>query len=699
LELSLKGLFKRPVSVNFRVADNSPGGLARFATQYIIIRKVRGNAGRHAKELPMIQGYPDQPSLFPGETLSFHVSTDASQFRVEFYRHGADLVYQFMSGWMLGIFLPSLPADQDWGVDRIVGGVLFQGWPAYSFDLPGNTQPGVYIAKLVEFPAGPAPVGGQDIFAPTGQMLFVVKNPTPGSQASILYKLPLFTYQAYNSEGGWSLYDTPPDTPVVTIRRPGGGTGGTPWDGSVDPNDPDTPRQTYAHFDAWFVSWLATSGYEVDFCTDLDLDSSDGPGLLGPYRVMLSVGHDEYWTAAMRDHVEGYIGGGGNVAFLSGNISWWQLVFDDPTTISRPFNWYQSNLGPARPENWMTGVSFRNGGYFPGSRAVGFTVQHADHWVFAGTGLSEGDNFGADAEIVGYECDGANFDRGNGPPFQPKGDDGTPAEFLILGIGDIAAETGLEPGQANGNLVATMGVYVRNGTVFTAATTDWARVVAKNNEANTVQITRNVLRRLGGFETVDVTTITGRSVVTAATSWQTMNGPFNVEHLAAADANGHLLVFWWSPQHDWQVVDVTAITGRSVVTAATSWQTMNGLFNVEHLAASDANGHLLVFGWSPQHDWQAVDVTGIVGTDFRLQPTSWQRMDISERLAAIDDEGNIWIASWSARHDWCATNISAITEQSLITSLTNWTTWNGPSVVEHIAGVNSQRHLLVIYWE
>ena len=154
----------------------------------------------------MIQGYPDQPSLFPGETLSFHVSTDASQFRVEFYRHGTQLVFQFMTHWMTGVSLPSLPGDKDWGVDRNIDGFVFRGWPAYSFDLPRETQPGVYIAKFVEFPAGPAPVGGQDTYAPTGQMLFVVKNPRPGSQASILYKLPLFTYQAYNREGDWSLY-------------------------------------------------------------------------------------------------------------------------------------------------------------------------------------------------------------------------------------------------------------------------------------------------------------------------------------------------------------------------------------------------------------------------------------------------------------------------------------------------------------
>jgi len=161
----------------------------------------------------MIQGYPDQASIFPGETLSFHVSTDASQFRVEFYRHSAQLAYQFMTQWMPGISLPSHPFDQDWGLDCNVdrsaysfdlptNTAVLRGWPAYSFDLPANTTPGVYIAKFVEFPAGPEPVGESDTYRQTGQMFFVVKNANPGSQASILYKLPLFTYQAYNTEGG-----------------------------------------------------------------------------------------------------------------------------------------------------------------------------------------------------------------------------------------------------------------------------------------------------------------------------------------------------------------------------------------------------------------------------------------------------------------------------------------------------------------
>ena len=66
----------------------------------------------------------------------------------------------------------------------------------------------------------------------------------------------------------------------------------------------------------------------------------------------------------------------------------------------------------------------------------------------------------------------------------------------------------------------------------------------------------------------NVTSITGRRIVGPLTSWQTPNGPFTVEHLAGRDANGHLIVFWWSPPHDWQAIDVTAITGRTIDRAA-----------------------------------------------------------------------------------------------------------------------------------
>jgi hypothetical protein len=76
-------------------------------------------------------------------------------------------------------------------------------------------------------------------------------------------------------------------------------------------------------------------------------------------------------------------------------------------------------------------------------------------------------------------------------PVRPTGDDGTPGGFTILGVGDTAPS-----GWGLGNRAATLGLYTRGGTVFTAATTDWPRLAARHR-APVTTITRNVLDRLG----------------------------------------------------------------------------------------------------------------------------------------------------------------------------------------------------------
>jgi hypothetical protein len=112
---------------------------------------------------------------------------------------------------------------------------------------------------------------------------------------------------------------------------------------------------------------------------------------------------------------------------------------------------------------------------------------------------------------------------------------------------------------------------------------------------------------------VDVTEITGRHILGPVTSWLTQDGPFTVEHLAGVNANGELLVFFWSPRADWQAVNVSQITGQQMAGPVTSWLTQDGPFTVEHLAGVNANGELLVFFWSPRADWQAVNVSQITG--------------------------------------------------------------------------------------
>lgn len=114
---------------------------------------------------------------------------------------------------------------------------------------------------------------------------------------------------------------------------------------SFDRFDP-TPRQTFVYWDWRFVGWLERAGYEVDYCTDVDLHR-DGVGLLSPYRLLVSAGHDEYWSDAIRAAVESHVAAGGDVAFFGGNTCWWRVVIDDGgLRVARTENWHETG----RPE-------------------------------------------------------------------------------------------------------------------------------------------------------------------------------------------------------------------------------------------------------------------------------------------------------------------------------------------------------------
>ena len=86
----------------------------------------------------------------------------------------------------------------------------------------------------------------------------------------------------------------------------------------------------YSGWQRWekpFVQWAERSGYKLDVAVNSDLEFH--PEILKHYRLVLSVGHDEYWSSKMRDHLEAFIVGGGNVAFFSGNTAFWQVRSED----------------------------------------------------------------------------------------------------------------------------------------------------------------------------------------------------------------------------------------------------------------------------------------------------------------------------------------------------------------------------------
>ena len=427
-----------------------------------------------------------------------HVAGDAPQFRVCVYHCADGLLPVFSSDWLAATAAPAGRADANWD------------WPAYHIKLPRALPSGVYIAHLDTL--GGAPV---HLALDQAAVLFVVRGP---GLHKLLYKIPLATYNAYNFSGGACFYANPPrsiDPPgaCLSFLRPGCGIGG-PTFGAPDHYDLSSPRQTFAHWDARFIAWLVRNGYQGEFCTDLDIDND--PGLCHSYRLLLSVGHDEYWSEGMRDGVENFIARGGNAAFFSANLCWWRihLVNDRAAMVchqggphgARDHWWSASGAG--RPEDSMAGVSYRHGGgWWDGPRSNGgYLVQIADHCLFQGTGLSNGSAFGAHTTppLVGYECDGAPLQRLGGDAnrlglMKDAADCGTPVNFQVLAACPLSEQWQERPARETGAgalHAATMGIMEGPGKVFTAGTTDWAQVLGTGQEPCVDTITRNVLQTM-----------------------------------------------------------------------------------------------------------------------------------------------------------------------------------------------------------
>ena len=285
----------------------------------------------------------------------------------------------------------------------------------------------------------------------------------------------------------------------------------------------------WLHWEHPFVVWAERAGYAIDYAVNSDLEFR--PEILNHYRLVLSVGHDEYWSSPMRDHLEAFIASGGNVAFFSGNVAYWQVRSqDNGRALACWKNAYkedplyksgnQKQLTTLwcsrliqRPENQLTGVSFAYGGYHryfdqfrdgPG----GYTVHRPEHWILEGTGLEREDLLGAQDQIVSYECDGCEFEMQAGLPV-PTCRDGTPETFQILAsapAGLTAFDGSLEMvsraiyGEDSDKLLSqpgacVLGTYTRGGTVVTTGCTNWVYGLKGGDQA-VERITRNILDRL-----------------------------------------------------------------------------------------------------------------------------------------------------------------------------------------------------------
>lgn len=483
-------------------------------------------------------GYCTPRSVTPGASVALHLSSPVERVTVEVVRDGA-VPITVWRGIVDGVGDHALPNDApEAGCRWPVAGTIAVGadWPS-----------GLYLVRLQADGDASAPVTAW----------FVTRAATPSPDA-VLLVLATTTWNAYNDVGGRNFYT---GSVRASFERPlAAGMLAKPFGPGerVAVVDPDAGAHDYVGFTAghglsmwhgmagwaaWerrFAVWAERAGYRIDVATSEDLHAR--PDLLAPYALFASVGHDEYWSAAMRDAVEGHVARGRHAIFLSGNVCYWQIRCEDAVTVCFKHRFREdpclagdvaqtttiwSDPLLARPETRLTGSSFTRGGYARTAANLthssgGYTVHQPAHWLFEGSGLGYGDQLGAAPVVVGYECDGCELTLVDGRP-APTGRDGCPPDFVVLasapaapfdrhstplplppggeyelefhaarllGSDDAAVCDRLRYGHA------VLGTYTTpaGGTVVSTGCTDW---VCGLDDPAVARVTRNLLDRLG----------------------------------------------------------------------------------------------------------------------------------------------------------------------------------------------------------
>ncbi|MGZ3722722.1 MAG: N,N-dimethylformamidase beta subunit family domain-containing protein, partial [Bdellovibrionales bacterium] len=140
----------------------------------------------------------------------------------------------------------------------------------------------------------------------------VVKDPT--KQAPIVVVFPYNTVAAYNYMDGTSLYEGP-DHKLATRSR------------QVSFARPTADKD---RFSQGFLDWHAALPPDQQslfrYISDQDMDDYSE---IANAKVVVIVGHSEYWTRAARNNFDKFVDSGGHAAVLSGNTMWWQVRYSN----------------------------------------------------------------------------------------------------------------------------------------------------------------------------------------------------------------------------------------------------------------------------------------------------------------------------------------------------------------------------------
>lgn len=363
-----------------------------------------------------VAGFADRTHAAAGDTVSLFVSTDAPRLWVEAYRmgyyqgSGARLVWR--SDELPGTAQPPCP------VTPVINMVSCDSWsPSVKLAITAAFVPGDYLFKLIGS-------GGQASYVPLTVW-------DPHSHATYLVKNDVLTWQAWNPYGGYDYYVGKGSCPrdvyplcsrarVVSFDRPYEFS----YNGGAGSGD-------FLALELPLVRWMEQHGLDVSYVTDLTVIQH--PDLLVNHKAVLSLGHDECWSleerrAAVYAHAAGvnlaFFGASGilrHVRTQASPLGPDRQEVDYRNSAQDPLNGHGDPLqvtgntwasAPASwPEDTFVGESY-NGFLAPDAPRGALRITDAAAWIFAGTGLRNGQQIPG---VIGSDVDSLDPQLGYPP--------------------------------------------------------------------------------------------------------------------------------------------------------------------------------------------------------------------------------------------------------------------------------------------
>src|SRR3954454_17118426 len=500
---------------------------------------------------PSIQGFATDISVNTGATVSFKVKTDASGYTIDIYRLG---YYGGAGARKVATVSPSavLPQAQPACATNSATGLTDCG--AWGVSASWNTAgavSGIYVAKLKRTDSGGA-----------SHIVFVVRDDT--RIADVVVQTSDTTWQAYNQYsglgvGGSSLYCGGPVSNAGTAYSCAGRATKVSYNRPFDTRAHD-PQSFLFNAEYPMVRWLEANGYDVKYWTGVYPDRfgiDPAIGLTSAHRpkAFFSVGHDEYWSADERSHVDAARNAGVNLAFFSGNEMFWKTRYEPSidasstsyrTLVSYKETFGQGNrvdpdstqpwtgtwrdprftqAGSGNPENASTGQLWMVNCC---SDRIHVTASMAGLRFWRNTGVASlvpGDPIGyrTSLESLGYEWDEV-IDNGSLPVGLMR------LSLTTLIVPERVTDFGINVAQGSATHSLTLYRHNSGALVFGAGTVQWSWGLDEVHDRSQVptdqatqQATVNLLADMGAQpRTLQVGADPSRPLVTATMSPDTL---------------------------------------------------------------------------------------------------------------------------------------------------------------------------------